>query len=131
MSEARVPDPSSLVQAYFAAINHRDPHAWANCFAEDGRAHDPAHAPARAGRESHRAFLEGVLALFTEVEFRALSVHACGAEAAVPFVGRVRTANGATVEVKGVDVFRFDARGSIECVRGYWDPSPMFAAAGV
>jgi ketosteroid isomerase-like protein len=106
-------DTQTLVDAYFDAIRRKDADAWAACFAADATAHDPANAPPRVGREAQRAFLAGVAALFHELDF---SAH-CVAN------------NGKAVEVEGIDCFELDEEGRIRQALGYWDPSPLFAAA--
>lgn len=122
--------PRATIARYFAAIRRKDAAAWVACFAPEGVAFDPAQAPARQGTEAHRAFFEGVAGLFAELEFREGEAHVCGDRAAVPFSARCLAHTGQTAEVAGIDVFRFAADGRILSVEGYWDPAPLFAAAG-
>jgi steroid delta-isomerase len=119
----------ATLHAYFDALRSKDADAWAACFAADGIAHDPAHAPAREGRAAQREFLAGVAALFAEIDFTMRATYVCGDEAAVVFHGHCVAHNGRRVEVDGVDIFSFDSTGGIACVKGYWDPAPLFAAA--
>jgi steroid Delta-isomerase len=122
-------DPQTLVDAYFDAIRRKDADAWAACFAADATAHDPANAPPRVGREAQRAFLAGVAALFHELDFRPRRVFPCGPSVAVYFSAHCVANNGKAVEVEGIDCFELDEEGRIRQVLGYWDPSPLFAAA--
>ncbi len=122
--------PAETITTYFAAIRRKDAAAWVACFAPDGVAYDPVHTPARQGHEAHRAFFEGVTGLFAELDFRPGEPFVCGEQAAVAFTARCLARNGQAVEVSGIDVFRFDAGGYIVQVDGYWDPAPLFAAAG-
>jgi steroid Delta-isomerase len=119
----------TTIQTYFDAIRRKDAETWAACFAPDGVAYDPADAPPRQGTAAHRAFFEGVASLFTDLDFRPHGTYVCGNEAAVPFVACCVAKNGKAVEVEGVDIFQFDADGRVKCVKGYWDPAPLFAAA--
>jgi ketosteroid isomerase-like protein len=121
--------PNETITHYFDAIRRKDAAAWVACFAPDSIAHDPAHAPARRGREAHGAFFEGVAGLFAELDFRPGEPYVCGDRAAVAFAARCVAGNGQTVAVAGIDVFQFDADGRIQRVDGYWDPTPLFAAA--
>jgi len=122
--------PAETITTYFDAIRHKDAAAWVACFASDGVAYDPVHAPVRQGHEAHRAFFKGVTGLFAELDFRPGEPLVCGNRAAVTFTARCLARNGRTVEVQGIDVFRFDTDGRILQVEGYWDPAPLFAAAG-
>ena len=121
---------SATISSYFSAIGRKDREAWVACFADDSVANDPAHAPARAGKDAHRAFFDAVTGMFESVEFRAVDVKVCGDEAAVVFHAKVRAKNGKLAEAGGIDVFTFDAQAKIRMVKGFWDPSPLFAAAG-
>ena len=125
-----MPTPQETIAAYFAAIRRKDAAAWVACFAPDGVAFDPAHAPERRGDDAHRAFFDGVAGLFAELDFREGEAFICGDRAAVPFSARCLAHSGRTAQVAGIDVFRFDADGRMLSVEGYWDPAPLFAAAG-
>lgn len=126
-----MPTPQDTIAAYFAAIRRKDAAAWVACFAPDAVAFDPAHAPARQGADAHRAFFDSVAGLFAELEFREGEAIVCGDRAAVPFSARCLAHTGNTAQVAGIDVFRFAADGRIQSVEGYWDPAPLFVAAGV
>lgn len=125
-----MPTPADTIRAYFDAIRRKDADAWVACFAPEGVAFDPAHADARQGQAAHRAFFDGVSGLFAELDFREGEAQVCGDRAAVTFTARCQAHNGQAATVSGIDVFRFDADGRILVVEGYWDPSPLFAAAG-
>ena len=125
-----MPTPTETISRYFAAIRRKDSEDWCACFAADGIAHDPADAPARQGRAAHRQFFEGVAGLFDDLDFRAGAAFVCGNQAAVHFTARCAAKNGNVAEVAGIDVFVFDADGLIASLHGYWDPTPLFVAAG-
>lgn len=125
-----MPAPEDTIAAYFQAIRRRDADAWVACFAPEGVAHDPAHAPSRQGSEAHRAFFAEVTGLFTELDFREEAPRVCGNLASVAFTARCVSLAGRTATASGIDVFRFDADGRILVLEGFWDPSPLFALAG-
>jgi steroid delta-isomerase len=119
----------ATIDRYFAAIGRLDREAWVACFAPEDFAHDPADAPARRGPDAHRAFFDAIASLFTELEFRVESTHSCGDRSAVVFSARALAKTGRRAEARGVDVFSFDSQGRILRLDGFWDPSPLFAAA--
>lgn len=126
-----MPNPTDTINDYFAAICRKDVDAWVACFAPEGVARDPAHGPPRQGQAAHRAFFEGVAGLFAELDFRPGEPQVCGDRAAVSFTARCLTQGGTQVSVQGIDLFQFDGAGRILSLEGYWDPTPLFAAAGV
>lgn len=125
-----MPTPQETIAAYFDAIRRKDATAWVDCFAPEGVARDPAHAPPRQGMDAHRAFFEGVAGLFAELDFREGEPRVCGDRAAVAFTARCVAHGGGTATVEGIDLFRFNGEGRIVLAEGYWDPAPLFAAAG-
>lgn len=86
--------------------------------------------PGRQDQAAHRAFFESVCGRFHELDFREGEARVCGDRAAVTLTARCQAHNGQAATVSGIDVFRFDADGRILALEGYWDPSPLFAAAG-
>ena len=125
-----MPTPNETLDRYFAAIRRKDGEDWIACFAPDGIAHDPANAPARQGRAAHRQFFEGVAGLFEVMNFRSGEAFVCGDRVALRFTAHCVARNGNAVDVAGIDVFTFDAEGLIASLHGYWDPTPLFVAAG-
>lgn len=122
-------DINAAITRYFAAIRAFDADAWLDCYSPDAVVNDPADSPPRQGSEAHRAFFASFAALFSELDFQPQQVFICGNEAAVQFHARCIARNGKRVEVEGIDVFGFDAAGRIRSQRGYWDPTPLMAAA--
>ncbi len=68
--------------------------------------------------------------LFAVLDFQIGEVYLCGNQAAVRFTAHCVANNGNAVDVTGIDVFAFDGDGLIASLHGYWDPSPLFVAAG-
>lgn len=125
-----MPTPAKTIENYFDAIRRKDADAWVACFADEAVAFDPAHTPARRGQDAHRAFFEGVAGQFSELNFQPGEPFVCGNRAAVNFTAQCRARNGRQAEVQGIDVFHFDDNGNIAQLEGYWDPAPLFIAAG-
>lgn len=116
------------IHDYFAATRAMDREAWVACFAPDGFSIDPVGAEPTRGHDALRRFFDSIAGLASSIGLMETSVHVCGNEAAIAWIGRgVGKENGKTFVFEGIDVMRFDARGRIREVHAYWDPARMMA----
>lgn len=116
------------IHAYFAATRAMDREAWVACFAPDGFSVDPVGAEPARGHEALRRFFDSIAGLASTIGLMETSIHVCGDQAAVAWIGRgVGKANGKPFVFDGIDVMRFDAQGRIRELHAYWDPSRLMA----
>ena len=90
------------------------------CFAPDAVVADPVDKPEMVGQAAIREFFAGTHEMAQGFELRITGpVRAVGDFAAVPLQA-VTEMEGSTYTVDIVDVFTFDANGSICDMRAYW-----------
>jgi steroid delta-isomerase len=118
------PSPEALrttLEAYFAAIEARDPERIASLFAPDGEIEDPVGSPIRHGRAGVAAlFASGVAALASHVEIKVLAALPSGGSIAAHWTMTARGKAGRSATAEGIDVLQVDAHGLILRAEGYW-----------
>lgn len=113
------------IDAYIDAINALDVEAYVACFAEDAMLFDPADSSPMEGHEGVRMFFLTVGGLFESIQFRQEKVFICAHEAAMMFCAEGVGRNGRPVSFEGIDVFSLNEEGTIQDLRGYWNPLPV------
>lgn len=134
---------SPIVQKLVRAWNSGDVAAIAALYAPDTRMHHPFTPAPLAGREAVRAFEGGMFAAFDQIEWSATHVIEKGDELALEFRVTARhcapmptpkgtiPATHKRVDLRGVSLFRLDARGEIAEERRYLDSGALMAQLGL
>jgi steroid delta-isomerase len=112
------------IVGYVEAINSRDPEAIADRFTVDAFHADPVSNPPNRGRAAIVAFFEGGIAASDGWTFTTEAVHTCAPSVAVDFAIAVQT-GGATMTIRGIEVFVADDDGLFESVHAYWDETDL------
>lgn len=115
-----------------AAVSAGDREGWLSCFAPDALVEDPVGpsmfdeaGTGHHGRDAIGAFWDSAISAMAEVEFLVERSHAGGDRCAN--VGRIRNvlADGATVVVTGVFVYRVDDAGLVTHLQAFWQMDQM------
>ena len=114
----------AAVDRYVATINGRDPVAIAELFTEDAVQADPVSQPPNVGRQAIAAFFTGGIAASDGWVFQAADVHTCGSSVAIDFAIAVET-GGATMHIRGIEVFEAAEDGRFRSARAYWDDADV------
>ncbi len=113
------------IERYMDCMGRADKEGWLALFHEDATVEDPVGDPVNAGREAIGEFWDMVQGMSDSMELVVTGpVRVAGDEAAVPFQVR-STVGDARLAVDIIDVFAFDADGSIVGMRAFWDPTEM------
>ena len=111
----------SVLEAYIAGLNARDPDAVLALFSPDAEIEDPVGTPAFRG-EAIEAWFRGAVQVEPHLELVAPIRASHGASAAMAFTVTTRRKNG-RFTTNSVDVVHFDDDGRIRRLEGYWGPS--------
>jgi steroid Delta-isomerase len=117
------------VAGYFAASREIEntAAAMASFFAQDAISHDPVGAPPHNGKAEILQFFIGITSLFQEVGLTEEFTHVLEQEAAVRWIAKGVGKNGKAVSFDGIDMMKFNDKGEIIELRGYWNPAPVLA----
>ncbi len=116
-----------VITDYYAATRAMDVGAWLATMAEDVASYQPVGTPALQGHETLRLFFTNIVSAFETVGLTEDFVHISDNEVAVKWTGRGIGKSGQEVRFEGIDLFEIDARGLIQTVRAYWDPTVLMA----
>lgn len=115
-----------------AAVESRNRQAWLDLFEEDAVVEDPIGPSAfdpegkgHRGLEAIAAFYDNVIAVNQSIVFTIHQSFLCGDEAANIGVIRISFADGSTVEVDGVYIYRRSPDGKVASLRAFWDPGAV------
>ena len=113
---------------YAATVTSKDADAYAALFTSDAVQVDPYPTPANVGRDAIRAFIQrsfdGCETMLFEVE----EVHPVADKAAIRFQITLTLDGGATMYIRGVEIFTVTDHGLISAVEAYWgDEDVTFA----
>jgi steroid delta-isomerase len=117
-------DLRAAVERYVTTVNGRDPVAISALFTEDAVQADPVSQPPNVGREAIAAFFAGGIAASDAWTFEAADVHTCGSSVAIDFAITVE-AGGATMRIRGIEVFDAGPDGRFTSARAYWDDADV------
>lgn len=118
----------AVVHRYIAALNAADLDAIAALYAADATVEDPVGSPVHRGRDAIRAFYAASLACRLDVTLEG-PVRAAANEAAFAFCVRLHW-QGQDMEIRPIDVFRFNEAGEIASMRAIFGPANMEKTSG-
>ena len=110
----------ATVRRFWDSINARDVDAYLATFAEGAVANDPVNGPPLRSSEERRAFMEGLLGNFPELQAALDFVTPCGDHTAAKWTVDARTGEGDAVRIEGIDVYRHASDGRIAEMWGYF-----------
>ena len=116
----------AAIQRYYAAINARQPAAIAGVFAPDGVFHYPGRPPLH-GRAAIEAAEQQILAPINTITLTPEETYIDGPRAAVKFGMRVRTRDGGSASMEGIDTFVVNPDGTLQQVDVYYDARALVA----
>ena len=105
---------------YAAAASSGDADAYAALFTEDAVQVDPYPTPPNVGRDAIRAFIQRSFDACEAMRFEVVEVHPVADRAAVTFHITVTLEGGATMHIRGVEIFTVTDAGLISAVEAYW-----------
>ena len=108
------------VARYAAIASTRDADAYAALFTEDAMQIDPYPAGVHNGRGEIKEFITQSFAACESMSFEPVEVHAVGDRAAITFHITLTLEGGATMHIRGVEVFTITDDGLISGVDAYW-----------
>jgi steroid delta-isomerase len=108
------------IARYATVISSRDADAYAALFAADAVQVDPYPTPPNVGRDAIRAFIQRSFDACEAMTFEPVEVHPVGDRAAITFHITVTLGGGATMHIRGVEIFTVDDEGLITAVDAYW-----------
>jgi uncharacterized protein (TIGR02246 family) len=113
------------IARYAAVTSTRDAEAYAALFTEDAVQIDPYPAGVHKGREEIKAFIAQSFAACETMLFEPGEVHAVGDRAAITFHITLTLEGGATMHIRGVEVYTVTDEGLISAVDAYWGEEDM------
>ena len=108
------------IARYATVISSRDADAYAALFAADAVQVDPYPTPPNVGRDAIRAFIQRSFDACEAMTFEPVEVNPVGDRAAITFHITVTLGGGATMHIRGVEIFTVDDEGLITAVDAYW-----------
>jgi steroid Delta-isomerase len=116
-----------VMARYAAVTSSRDADAYAALFTDDAVQVDPYPTPPNVGREAIRAFMGRSFDACEAMRFEVLEVHPVADRAAITFHITLSLEGGATMHIRGVEIFTVTDEGLISAVDAYWgDESVAF-----
>ena len=111
----------ATVRRFWESINARDVDAYLATFADGAVAYDPVSGPPLRTSEERRAFLEGLLASFSQLAASIEFATPCGDQTAAKWTVNATSAAGDAVRIEGIDVYRHAGDGRIAEMWGYFE----------
>ena len=108
------------IARYAAVTSTRDAEAYAALFTEDAVQIDPYPAGVHNGRDEIKAFIAQSFAACETMLFEPGQVHAVGDRAAITFHITLKLEGGATMHIRGVEIYTITDEGLISAVEAYW-----------
>ena len=108
------------MERYAATVGAKDADAYAALFTPDALQVDPYPSGVHTGREEIRAFIEQSFDGCETMTFEVEEVHPVADTAAIRFHITLVLAGGATMHIRGVEVFTVTDDGLISAVTAYW-----------
>lgn len=113
----------AVVHRYIAALNAADLDAIAALYAEDASVEDPIGSPPHLGRAAIRNFYAASLRCKLQVTLEG-PIRAAANEAAFAFCVRLHW-QGQDMEIRPIDIFRFNEAGEITSMRAIFGAENM------
>jgi uncharacterized protein (TIGR02246 family) len=108
------------VARYAAVTSTRDADAYAALFTEDAVQIDPYPAGVHNGRSEIKEFISQSFAACETMLFEPGEVHTVGDRAAITFHITLTLEGGATMHIRGVEIYTITDDGLIAAVDAYW-----------
>lgn len=108
------------MERYASVISSRDADAYAALFTPDAVQVDPVATPPNVGRDAIRAFIQRSFDSCEAMRFEVGEVHPVADKAAITFHVTVTLQGGATMHIRGVEIFTVTDQGLISAVDAYW-----------
>jgi len=108
------------VARYAAVTSTRDADAYAALFTEDAVQIDPYPAGVHNGRSEIKEFISQSFAACETMLFEPGEVHTVGDRAAITFHITLTLEGGATMHIRGVEIYTITDDGLISAVDAYW-----------
>lgn len=118
----------TLVDRYFRATQSNDAATWAACFALDATVDDPVGSPPIKGTDAILERGKEFMANFKTVGLYPKYVSVDNFRAAAKWIGRGVTKDDQSVKFEGINFFKFDEKGKIANLVGFWNPADMVEA---
>jgi uncharacterized protein (TIGR02246 family) len=118
-----MPSTAQLREAmarYAAVVSAKDADAYAALFTPDAVQVDPYPSGLHEGRDAIKAFIEQSFDGCETMTFEVEEVHPVADKAAVRFHITLGLDGGATMHIRGVEVFTLTDEGLISAVDAYW-----------
>jgi uncharacterized protein (TIGR02246 family) len=118
-----MPTTSQLREAmarYAEAASSRDPDRYAALFTTDAVQVDPYPSGVHNGRDEIRAFIQQSFDACETMTFEVEECHPVADKAAIRFHITLTFEGGATMQIRGVEVFTITDDGLISAVDAYW-----------
>jgi len=109
-----------VMARYAAVTSSKDAGAYAALFTPDAVQVDPYPGGVHNGREEIKAFIEQSFAGCETMTFEVQEVHPVADTAAIRFHITLVLQGGATMHIRGVEVFTVTDDGLISAVTAYW-----------
>ena len=113
------------VARYAAVTSTRDADAYAALFTEDAVQIDPYPAGVHNGRSEIKEFISQSFAACETMLFEPGEVHTVGDRAAITFHITLTLEGGATMHIRGVEIYTITDDGLISAVDAYWGEEDM------
>jgi uncharacterized protein (TIGR02246 family) len=105
---------------YAAVVSAKDADAYVLLFAPDAVQVDPYPSGVHRGREEIKAFIQQSFDGCESMTFEVCEVHPVSDKAAITFHITLVLEGGATMHIRGVEVFTLTDEGLISAVDAYW-----------
>ncbi|MBV7339158.1 nuclear transport factor 2 family protein [Chloroflexi bacterium TSY] len=129
-AEAIVLDPAVIEttsRAFFSTMLAGDMDGWLATLAADAVSYEPVGSPPNVGHEGLLAWA-GSMSGFDSVNIELHDLFVAGNSAAITWTSTFILPGGEAIAINGVDVHEYNSAGTIQTVKGYFDPMPLMAA---
>ena len=113
-------DLRAALDRYAATVAGKDADAYAALFTEDAVQIDPYPAGVHNGRSEIKEFISQSFAACETMLFEPGEVHTVGDRAAITFHITLTLEGGATMHIRGVEIYTITDDGLIAAVDAYW-----------
>jgi steroid delta-isomerase len=110
----------STVERYAATLTRRDADEYAALFTADAVQVDPYPTAPNVGRDAIRDFIQRSIDSSEAIVFEPTEVHPVADKAVIAFHITVTLQGGATMHIRGIEIFTVTDDGLISAVDAYW-----------
>lgn len=123
-------DPTAMEansRAFFSTMLAGDMDGWLATLDKDAVSYEPVGTPPNVGHDGLLAWAAS-LSGFESVHIELHQLFVAGNSVAVVWTSTFTLPGGEAIAIDGVDIHEYNSAGTIQTIKGYFDPMPLMAA---